>query len=711
MDAEGRNLRDLLQQAEQLTADMIGEEELPRIRRNLHQMIDAGDKIYSRVMHASSREAADVKASLLLGSKGYDMPKISQKLETLSVAKTFEPLEPVRDVDIQAFLRNERENAILSVIEESRKQTFADVETSYFETLENEWEQEKQRILNALIGSSGEFLSFPQDNEVSISEVDMKTRSSLNNVEMAYARQVYKYNEKAIQGGTLPNMVDLFTEVAKKTEDQTIEEVWSMVQHITEVPLTASDSTVSLRTCKDSQLCFINQARKYLEGSYKKYIEKTVYSNLQQAKLGGVPGTVNLIKSFLNITLPAGMPGLEEIYVEDQPIWPMIYYCLRCGDLQAALHVTNVVQQQLDEFPAFLTEFVHSPLRRLSHSSDSKLKLLYRRSVRTSPDPYKRRHTGLQLLSVDPSDPTPMKRLNFARLIKMYTRKFEATDLREALQYFYFLRSLKGTSGENLFVSCISELALETREYELLLGRMQADGCRKPGCVEKFQEDTVKIVEFVAKNAEDRGLFEDAVKLYDLCKFDENVLEIMNKMLSQVVSQPPAQLSSRDRLRSLATSIAERYKVQGHTGTQSTAGTFFLLLDLMTFFDLYHNRKLQEAIDTMQQLKLIPLGTQDIEEKINSFRQLAEEVRRVMPDILLAVMAIMQEQHKAVRQPGFQQVSISSQLYPHDDGGRQKYVEYLRKQARGLITFAGMLPYRLPGDTNARLVQMEVLLN
>lgn len=50
------------------------------------------------------------------------MPKISQKLETLSVAKTFEPLEPVRDVDIQAFLRNERENAILSVIEESRKQ-------------------------------------------------------------------------------------------------------------------------------------------------------------------------------------------------------------------------------------------------------------------------------------------------------------------------------------------------------------------------------------------------------------------------------------------------------------------------------------------------------------------------------------------------------------------------------------------------------------
>ena len=39
--------------------------------------------------------------SILLGSKGYDVPKISQKLEGLSAIKTFEPLEPVRDTDIQ----------------------------------------------------------------------------------------------------------------------------------------------------------------------------------------------------------------------------------------------------------------------------------------------------------------------------------------------------------------------------------------------------------------------------------------------------------------------------------------------------------------------------------------------------------------------------------------------------------------------------------
>ena len=45
------------------------------------------------------------------------------------------------------------------------------------------------------------------------------------------------------------------------------------------------------------------------------------------------------------------------------------------------------------------------------------------------------------------------------------------------------------------------------------------------------------------------------------------------------------------------------------------------------------------------------------------------------------------------------------------DGGREKYLEELRDQARAIITFAGMIPYRMPGDTNARLVQMEVLMN
>lgn len=43
-------------------------------------------------------------------------------------------------------------------------------------------------------------------------------------------------------------------------------------------------------------------------------------------------------------------------------------------------------------------------------------------------------------VSHEAGDPPGMRRLNFIRLLMLYTRKFESTDPREALQYFYFLR-------------------------------------------------------------------------------------------------------------------------------------------------------------------------------------------------------------------------------------------------------------------------------
>ena len=40
-----------------------------------------------------------------------------------------------------------------------------------------------------------------------------------------------------------------------------------------------------------------------------------------------------------------------------------------------------------------------------------------------------------------------------------------------------------------------------------------------------------------------------------------------------------------------------RYRTLGHTASQSRTNTFFLLLDLMQFFDLYHAGQLDTALD------------------------------------------------------------------------------------------------------------------
>ncbi len=59
---------------------------------------------------------------------------------------------------------------------------------------------------------------------------------------------------------------------------------------------------------------------------------------------------------------------------------------------------------------------------------------------------------------------------------------------------------------------------MESKEFELLLGRVLPDGSIKEGAVGKFKMNTAGLVEFVAENAEEKGLYEDAIHLYDLAK-------------------------------------------------------------------------------------------------------------------------------------------------------------------------------------------------
>lgn len=50
--------------------------------------------------------------------------------------------------------------------------------------------------------------------------------------------------------------------------------------------------------------------------------------------------------------------------IEGHPVWAVIYYCLRCGDLNAAMQVVNRVQHQVGDFKTWFQEYMNSPDRR-----------------------------------------------------------------------------------------------------------------------------------------------------------------------------------------------------------------------------------------------------------------------------------------------------------------------------------------------------------
>uniref|UniRef100_A0A672PF67 Nuclear pore complex protein Nup93 n=1 Tax=Sinocyclocheilus grahami TaxID=75366 RepID=A0A672PF67_SINGR len=710
MDTEG--FGELLQQAEQLAAETEAVSELPHVERNLQEI--------QQLAHL-----------LEYCSKQSETRKQSRDQTTRQVRLTSMPC-----LLFQGFLKNERDNALLSAIEESRRRTFLLAEEYHRDSMLVQWEQVKQRVLHTLLGAGEDALDFSQEVEPSfVSEVGVPGRSALDSVEAAYSRQ-------------------------------NVSDMWLMVKQMTDVLLVPAKDTLKSRVSVDMQMAFVRQALQFLENSYKNYTMVTVFGNLHQAQLGGVPGTYQLVCSLLNIKLPTPLPGMQDGEVEGHPVWALIYFCLRCGDLSAAMQVVNRAQHQLGDFKIWFQEYMNSPDRRLSPATENKLRLHYRRVLRNSADPYKRAvycligkcdigdnhgevadktedylwlklnqvcfdedgssspqdrmtlaqlqkqlledygeshfsashqpflyfqvlfltaqfeaaiaflfrverlrshavHVALvlyelklllkssgqsaQLLSQEAGDPPMVRRLNFIRLLMLYTRKFESTDPREALQYFYFLRNEKDSQGENMFMRCVSELVIESREFDMLLGRLEKDGSRKPGVIDKFAGDTRAIITKVASEAENKGLFEEAVKLYELARNADKVLELMNKLLSPVIAQVSEPQSNKERLKNMAVAIAERYRTNGIAGEKTVDSTFYLLLDLMTFFDEYHTGHIDRAYDVIERLKLVPLSQESVEERVAAFRNFSDEIRHNLSEVLLATMNILFTQYKRLK--------------------------------------------------------------
>lgn len=103
----------------------------------------------------------------------------------------------------------------------------------------------------------------------------------------------------------------------------------------------------------------------------------------------------------------------------------------------------------------------------------------------------------------------------------------------------------------------------------------------------------------------------------------------------------------------------------------------------------------------------------EVDSKVQEFMTLSEDIKKNIPTVLLASMTILQAQYRELRssvQSPVQRFGLNDSLLNTSGAQREELVKDIREKARAIITFAGMVPYRMPADVNSRLVQMEVLM-
>lgn len=313
----------MLQDAEQMTAQIDKENSgLPRLQRTLNQLFESNKQKLTRTSNYMSADANGVNASILLAAKGIDAPKLTQNIDSLKapmaalseVDSNYEPvstidryfdLDQLKEIDLKSFLKSEKEACLMSVIEETKTRTIQDIEETFSISEELEWERQKQKIMQDLLGSFNPELAISHmtttttiNPRSATMNTAMQGRTVMTDIEMEFSKEIYLYNQNLIakeQSDLLTN----FLALVQKLNDKNIEELWNMFYFMCDMPKNLSEVGESRDQSTKVQVHFVNQAVNYLEHCFKELLQSTVNSNLKQAKIGGAPGTLALVTGYL----------------------------------------------------------------------------------------------------------------------------------------------------------------------------------------------------------------------------------------------------------------------------------------------------------------------------------------------------------------------------------------------------------------------------
>ncbi|QPG74934.1 hypothetical protein FOA43_002272 [Brettanomyces nanus] len=325
--------------------------------------------------------------------------------------------------------------------------------------------------------------------------------------------------------------------------------------------------------------------------------------------------------------------------------------------------------------------------------------------------------------------------INYARQLGYYTRTFKNSDPRVAAEYLFEICLCDGLDDDlkkkqiELGQRAVRELVLDTREFVMLLGRINKDGSRIPGIIEQRKkllhlddEDSYlhKIAEKAAHKAEEEGRPYDCILLYQLSEEYDTVLGMVNRLLGDFMVSvdfrtPLDDIISGELIKGetnivkMARRLMKTYNASPEILSKTSAkrretcSRLLELISISTDFTSSH----PDLVDILQRIKkldLIPCGASIELDKIRAraqeFSTLDESLAKNIPNVLIIEMSC-----------------ISQLVYELQSGyevpaGKSSSKEYrltdMKQMSRNCMVYAGMVQYKMPREVYRTLVNLEV---
>lgn len=330
---------------------------MPSVSRNIRQLLDAAENLWTKV----GVPGAEARGNVFLCGRGVDAPQVPRQLERLGAAAagTLDTLDPRPDTDVDSFVRNEVQNAILGLVEAVKKADERCAARRQTDAAARAWRNKKLNIVNSFPGyapsaSSASAAADPASSTYAGSRFDTTAfglNARLDQTELAYAERLCQYNRDLEERGAAGPRADAlraFSDAARVSHDDRVDEMWTVVDRVAGAVVPdrggggghskyARDTAVNRRAV-------IAASRAYLEHRYAAFMQTYVRAHMSRARVGGVPGTYPLARSFVSVYAAGGdryRPDAAAPQHDGVPLWPLVYCLVRSGDLDSAVRALD----------------------------------------------------------------------------------------------------------------------------------------------------------------------------------------------------------------------------------------------------------------------------------------------------------------------------------------------------------------------------------
>lgn len=312
------------------------------------------------------------------------------------------------------------------------------------------------------------------------------------------------------------------------------------------------------------------------------------------------------------------------------------------------------------------------------------------------------------------------KVVNFARMIGQYVRKFKFSDPRVACEYLLLVGIDEEEGSLKLCQESIRDLVLETREYILLLGKINNEGTRISGIVEDRREllgvKDLKIYlhnisERAAQIAYEEGRLFDCILLYQLSEEYDTVIEMINKVVSDCIvsidilhgeynEEIISTISMGENIYKLYTSstiISPKISIKNIENLNKLLKIWEVIREFLSNDNFRSDLKILSKI---REIGLIPNKSSmtTMRTFVNNIENIDGCLNKQISNLLIICMIIVKR-------------IISMNEFRNNEGDNNNEgfeINELNEQVKACVVFAGLMKRRMPREIYELLISLEM---